>query len=122
MFHVPGMHTRRIEQHGEPVFSGQLLLSYCNAECRGKTPFSENETRPARFRESSCQHADSCPQPASGESKMHSLRSAALPRISAFVFTQQGICVRGPRTLSANPTIRNSRMKGVRRGREIPGT
>lgn len=86
MFHVPGMHTRRIEQHGEPVFSRQLLLSYCNAECRGKTPFSENETRPARFPESSCQHADSCPQPASGESKMHSLRSAALPRISAFVF------------------------------------
>jgi hypothetical protein len=72
MFHVPGMHTKSIEEHGEPVVSGQ-------------PPFWKNQTRPARFRESSCPHADPCPQPASAE-KAYSLRSVALPRISAFVF------------------------------------
>jgi hypothetical protein len=32
MFHVPGTYARRIAEHGEPVFSEQLLLTYTEPE------------------------------------------------------------------------------------------
>jgi hypothetical protein len=111
MFHVPGMHTRRIEQHGEPVFSGQLLLSYCNPECRGKTPFSENETRPPASEKAPANTRTRAPSPLPASRRcIHCVVRPCLESLPLYLrnkeFVYEGEDIVGK---SDNPKLKNER-------------